>query len=88
MIFHEELANKNSFMIIPNEFVKDHTLTQEEISALMTPDPEYGRAFMAKYNIGVKRSIFKRIGHFLARNRAEKILRLKKNLTESSCALR
>ncbi len=75
MIFPAELENNNSFMIIPNEFVKDRTLTQEEITALMTPDPEYLKAFMAKYMR--KRNIFQRIRHFLAGDRAEKIMIIK-----------
>ena len=76
MIFQAELENKDSFMIIPNEFVNDHPLTQEEITALMTPDPEYVKAH-GQVSTFRKRSIFERVRHFLARSRAEKILRLK-----------
>lgn len=43
----------------------------------MTPDPEYEKAFTAKYSTGLKRDIFSRAKHFLTQNRAEKILRLK-----------
>ena len=76
-MFTPGLENEDSFMIIPNEFVKDHALTQEEIDVLMTPDPEYERAVMAKYGIGIKRSIFERIRSFMKKDTASKIISLK-----------
>ena len=49
MKFTPGIEEEDSFMIIPNEFVKDHELTQEEAEALMTPDPEYERTMTARY---------------------------------------
>ena len=93
MKFTPGLENENSFMVIPNEFVKDHELTQNEIQELMTPDPEFEQAQRAKYpGIGVpaKPSFLQRINiikHFkhliktlvkrAVRNDPAKILALK-----------
>lgn len=41
MKFESGLENEDSFMIIPNEFVKDHELTHEEAQQLMKPDLYY-----------------------------------------------
>lgn len=85
MNFTPGLENDSSFMIIPNEFVRDHTLTQEEIASLMTPDHEYERMMTAKYGriflptgliqrikIGIKSMIKHCVG-----NDPDKILQLK-----------
>ena len=76
MIFTPGLENEDSFMIIPNEFVKDHALTQEEIEALMTPDPEYERAYMAKHR-QQRRGILGRIRNFLTKSTPDKIITIK-----------
>ncbi|MBR0151816.1 MAG: hypothetical protein IJP89_10700 [Synergistaceae bacterium] len=41
MKFTPGLENEDSFMIIPNEFVKDHELTQDEARQYMMPDSSY-----------------------------------------------
>lgn len=80
MNFAPGLENEDSFMIIPNEFVKDHELTQKEITASMTPDPEYERRLKAKYGWRDKMSIIDRIKRFISRSRKDKIFRLKSRL--------
>ncbi|MBQ7154132.1 MAG: hypothetical protein IJR85_01105 [Synergistaceae bacterium] len=87
MKFTPGLENENSFMVIPNEFVKDHELTQEEIDSLMTPDPEFEQAQREKYPIlwkHPKPSLFRRAKNFVktlikraVNNDPEKILALK-----------
>ena len=74
MKFTPGLENEDSFMIIPNEFVKDHELTQEEIKALMTPDPEYERRIAAKYP---PTTFAKKIKSFIFGSRHRKILYFK-----------
>ena len=77
MKFTQGLENEDSFMIIPNEFVKDHALTRAEIDAFMTPDTEYEQVFRLKYNVDRKRGIFASIIRFMARDSAGKIISLK-----------
>ena len=81
MMFTPGLENEDSFMIIPNEFVKDHALTNDEIASLMTPDPDYERAIAARYRVPIhKPSILQRIKTLIKRfvgNDPDKILKLK-----------
>ena len=71
MKFTPGLENEDSFMIVPNEFVKDHELTQEEIQSLLTPDP----AYEAKMG---RKQLAKRIRIFLDSNTRGKIMRLQR----------
>lgn len=86
MKFTPGLEAEDSFMIIPNEFVRDHELTQEEITASMTPDPEYERMINVKYGWGQKMTVIERmavierIKRFMSKNRSEKIFALKTRL--------
>ena len=73
MNFTPGIEDEDSFMIIPNEFVKDHELTQEEIVALMTPDPEYKQAKISY----AKPTIIRRIMRFIFKSRHEKIFYVK-----------
>lgn len=41
MKFVPDIEHEDSFLIVPNEFVKDHELSQEEITRYITPDPVY-----------------------------------------------
>ena len=75
MKFTPGLENEDSFMIIPNEFIKDYSPTIDEIRQFMMPDHEYEEFIRAKYGRG---SIFKRIGAFIASDRITKIVKLKK----------
>ena len=44
MQFTPGLENEDSFMVIPNEFVKDHALTEDEARQCMLPDSSYEKA--------------------------------------------
>ena len=86
MNFTPGLENENSFMIIPNEFVKDHPLTQEEITSFMTPDADYERELTAKYGslfmpkpglLSRIKMCIKSLVKSCAGNDPDKILRLK-----------
>lgn len=44
MKFTPGLENEDSFMVIPNEFVKDHELTEDEARQCMLPDSSYEKA--------------------------------------------
>ena len=73
--FTPGLENEDSFMLIPNEFVKDHELTQDEIQRLMTPDEEYAQEWRKR--IAKKRSLLTRIRNFFVGDTAEKIFHIK-----------
>ncbi|MBQ7545120.1 MAG: hypothetical protein IJT02_09295 [Synergistaceae bacterium] len=83
MNFTTGIEDENSFMIIPNAFIQDRPLTQEDIASFMFPDHEYEQAMTAKcgaifcrlsyrVNNGIK-SLVKRC----LSNDPDKILRLK-----------
>ena len=55
MKFTPNLEHDNSFMIIPNEFVKDHGLTQEEIQEFIKPDPAYDSAHKKNIKYYIKK---------------------------------
>ena len=73
--FTPGLENEDSFMLIPNEFVKDHELTQDEIQRLMTPDEEYAQEWRKR--IAKNRSLLTRIRNFFVGDTAEKIFHIK-----------
>ena len=82
MKFTPGLEEESSFMAVPNEFVKDHELTQEEIAQLMTPDPQYEQEMYAKYGkmFGPRPTILSRIKTLIKKlvsNDPEKIYKLK-----------
>ena len=71
------LEKEDSFMINPNEFVRDHELTQEEITSFITPNPEYERAMRVKYSWGIRKTPLQWLRSFFASDFAYKRLRLK-----------
>ena len=75
MKFTAGLENESSFMIIPNEFVSDHQLTQEEILSLMRPSPEYELEQRLKFSR--KMTILERIRLFCSYDTAYKVIRIK-----------
>ena len=78
MNFTPGIENEDSFMIIPNDFVKEHELTQAEIQALMKPSPEYVQSVLERLGwTGKKKPLIERIKTFLSLSKAEKIVRLK-----------
>ena len=77
MIFSAGLENENSFLIIPNEFVKDHALTQEEVTEYLTPDSGYEKAYRASYKYFPEKPLAEQIRLLFKRDNAYKILRLK-----------
>ena len=80
MKFTPGLENEDSFLIIPNEFVKDHELTQDEIKAFITPDDEYASYINNKYL--PRRTLLKRIKLFLSRSTRDKFYRFKFRLNQ------
>ena len=88
MKFTPGLENEDSFMIIPNEFVKDHDLTPEEIQQSITPDHEYESEMFAKYP-GIFRRATKAelIKNFFKKDKASMIISIK-NVFNSICRRR
>ena len=79
MKFEAGLENEDSFMIIPNEFVKDHELTREEAEALTKPDEEYEREILSRYGGWLfKRTYSGMLKHFFRMDMRGKIIFLKK----------
>ena len=75
MKFTPGLEDEDSFMIVPNEFVRDHELTQEEISRFLTPDPQYEAAMRRKYS---HKPLGERIKNFLQAGTHAQIMRLRR----------
>ena len=71
MNFTPGLEDEDSFMIVPNEFVKDHELTEDEAKSLMTPDAEYERAMRRKISRS-SRGFFGAVKAFLETDSVEK----------------
>ena len=76
MRFTLGIEDWDSFMIIPNEFVKDHELSQEEITVLMTPNAEYEQARKVAIN-SKKTTLINRIKRFIFKSWPEKIYFIK-----------
>ena len=74
MNFIPGLEDENSFLIVPNEFVKDHELTEEEIANFIKPDAEYERRYLEKYSRKYRYGdgIIGSIRTFLSMDRIEK----------------
>ena len=80
MKFTPGLENEDSFLIVPNEFLRDHELTDEEIKIFTASDVEYEKFVREKYNWCVtpkKQTISERIRVFWNRPIGEKIYRFK-----------
>jgi hypothetical protein len=81
MKFESCLENEDSFMIIPNEFVKDHELKREEAEALMQPDEAYYHERFSKYGGWMfEKTIAGRIKNFLKMDMTGKKIFIKKVL--------
>ena len=87
MNFTPGLEKEDSFMVISNEFVKDHELIPEDIHTLMTPSPESGQSFYGagggakpKFSLfsTVRNIIIKLVRLYTGDDRA-KILKLKQH---------
>lgn len=75
MKFESGTENWKSFMIIPNEFVRDHELTFDEIQDLIMSDKGY-----SQLNKSHGRSLKSKIKRFIKGSVPEKILYIKNRI--------
>lgn len=81
MNFTPGLEDDDSFLIVPNEFVKDREPTEEEIADFIKPDAEYERRYLDKYSRKYRYGgIIGRIRIFLSMDKFEKKIWLCKYL--------
>ncbi|MBQ7561148.1 MAG: hypothetical protein IJS99_04870, partial [Synergistaceae bacterium] len=79
MKFTPGLENEDSFLIVPNEFIRDHELSDEEITAFTTPNAEYEKILCTKYNSFYPNTKgLRRLKDFLKNDTGYKIIMFKK----------
>ncbi len=77
MKFTPGLENEDSFLVVPNEFIRDHELSDEEITAFTTPDAEYEKILRSKYSRFRIKTIREKLQEFLHGDTGCKIIKFK-----------
>lgn len=84
MNFTPCLEDEDSFMIIPNEFIKSRAFSDSELQDLMLDDPEYETEFRKKYtNFFVTKSFLTYVKMFFEADTYGKIIGLKRRYIHS-----